>query len=112
MDEMIIRNIIEIIVAVLVLLISRYVIPYVRQKLGNAKFEELKKWAEIFVSAAEKTILGEGDEVNEARRNQVMAQIAEQANKLGIKVTADQVRAILESALAELKNAGVIKRNG
>lgn len=105
MDEIVVR-IIELIITIIIALIGRYAIPYLKGKMGEQNYKLILQWAVTFVVAAEKMIIGE--KTGEEKRELVTKWIKEKANELGIKLTEEQIRTILESALAQAKNEGVI----
>lgn len=105
MDDIIVK-IIELVITIVVLLIGRYAIPYFKSKVGENNYQLILKWAITFVTAAENMILGE--KTGEEKRELVTRWIKEKAGELGIKLTDEQVRTILESALAQAKNEGII----
>ena len=95
MDEIMIK-IIELIVIILAALIGRYAIPYIKTKVDMNKLALISEWALKFVKTAENVIVGSG--MGEEKRNQVVTWIKEKSNEVGIKLTEDQIRTILEDA--------------
>ena len=94
--EKIILVAIEVVVLVLSVLIGRYAIPFVKTKLDANKLELFTIWALKFVKSAENTIVGSGK--GEEKRDQVTIWLKEKADELGLKLTEDQIRTILEDA--------------
>ena len=88
--------VIELVVLILSVLIGRYAIPWVKTNLDMTKLMLIADWALKFCKAAENILVGEkrGDE----KREQVMLWLKEKANEIGIKLTEDQIRTILEDA--------------
>lgn len=105
MDE-IIAKVIELVIAVLCIVISRYVVPYVKGLVGEKKFVQIKEWIVVFVTAAEQ--LYAGDKRGEEKCEYVIKLATEKAKDIGIKITEEQLRAMLESALLELKADWII----
>ncbi len=95
MDQ-IISLLIELVVLILATLAGRYLIPLVKTRLDANKLDLITIWALKFVKAAENTIVGnkKGDE----KRDQVTMWLKEKADELGLKLTEDQIRTILEDA--------------
>lgn len=94
--EEIITIVAKVIIIVIATVIGRYLIPWIKAKLGTDKLELIKKWALIFVNAAENTIKGEK---KGAERCKVVTEwISTKANEIGIQMTADDVRSVLEDA--------------
>ena len=95
MDQ-IISLLIELTVLILSLLIGRYAIPFIKTKLDANKLELITIWALKFVKTAENII--DGEKRGEEKRDQVTAWLKEKADELGLKLTEDQIRTILEDA--------------
>ncbi len=94
--EEIISIVVKVVVLVIAALIGRYLIPWIKGKVGNDKLELVKKWALIFVNAAENTIKGE--KKGAERREAVMGWLSEKAGDIGLILTVDDVRSLLENA--------------
>ena len=105
MDNIMIK-ILEVVVMVIAALISRYAIPTFKTIMTEDKFNLIVKWAKVFVAAAENIYNEQGQ--GEEKRAAVMKLITDKASEVGIKITEDQIRAILESALSELRSDGII----
>ena len=95
MDQ-IISAMFELAVLIIAVLLGRYAIPLFKAKLSASELELITIWALKFVKTAENTIVGEkkGNE----RRDQVTVWLKEKADELGLKLTEDQIRTILEDA--------------
>ena len=95
MDDIMIK-IIELVIIIIAALIGRYAIPYIKTKVDMNKLLLISEWALKFVKTAENVI--KGSKMGEERRKQVITWIKEKANEIGIELTEDQVRTILEDA--------------
>ena len=95
MDQ-IISLLIELVVLVVAALLGRYVIPLVKTKLDADKLALITTWALKFVRTSENLIVG--DKKGTERRDQVTVWLKEKADELGLKLTEDQIRTILEDA--------------
>lgn len=89
--------IIEALIALLAAIITAYAIPWLRNKLGTQKFDELKTWVGIAVEAAEKIFNETG--MGEVKKQYVLSFLEEQ----GYIVDTDVIDALIESAVYNLK---------
>lgn len=48
-----VMEILKVIVMLAVLLVTRYVVPWLNERIGAAKMEEIRKWAKEAVEAAQ-----------------------------------------------------------
>ena len=94
--EQIISVAIELVVLILATLLGRYIVPLVKTKLDANKLELFSVWALKFVKTAENINSGSGR--GEEKRDQVTQWLKEKADELGLKLTEDQIRTILEDA--------------
>lgn len=90
----------EILIAVITLLFglaARYLIPYLKEKWGKEKFDNIKKWVEIAVGAAEMIYTESG------MGEQKKAYVLDFLNKKGFNVDYDSIEILIENAVLELK---------
>ena len=87
------------VIALLSAVITGFLVPYLKQKMTNEQMANIEKWLKIFCSDAE-IIFERGPEKK--------AWVLEQMNKIGIKISAEQLDAYLEAVVKELKAVGVI----
>ena len=97
----------SLVITIIVAIVARYTIPMLKTKIGDAQFNTILQWASVFVSAAEKIFIG--DKKGEEKREFVIKMLTEKAKELKLDLTEEQIRALLESALAALKAEGFIK---
>jgi LL-H family phage holin len=100
MMEKIIFDILEIAVIVIASLIGRYVIPYFKNKVDMQKVQQIVEWAKRFVIMAENVIKGQGKGVD--KRELVAKLIAEKANELGLNLSEQEIRTLIEDAWTEM----------
>ena len=96
MMDKVIFDIIEILVIVIVTLVGRYAVPYLKNKLGEQKLTIMVEWAKRFVHMAEQVINGEKQ--GEAKRDLVSQLLVEKAKELNIKLSEDEIRTLIEDA--------------
>lgn len=90
----------ELLIAVITFLLgiaARYAVPYLKEKLGNEKFNNMEKWVKVAVGAAEMiyTESGMGKEKK--------AYVLHFLNKKGFTVDFDALDNLIENAVLELK---------
>lgn len=90
-------KIIEAIITLLVALITAFVIPYIKAKLSADELAEIIKWVKIAVEAAEMIYKESG--MGKEKKKFVETFLTEH----GIKVDIEQLDALIESAVLELK---------
>lgn len=90
-------------VAVLVLiLITRYAVPYLRQKIENSKYDWVLKWVDITVRSTEQTIFG--DKKGAERKAIVTKFIKQMLLQKNISLSDEQLDNIIEAAVFSMKN--------
>ena len=94
--QTIITIITKIVLPVCGAIITYFIIPWIKAKTGNARFEEIMMWVNRAVDAAEQ-IFPAGD--NETKLDFAIKFIQEQANKRGIELTHHEIRTLVEAAV-------------
>ena len=92
-----VTKIIEAIITLLVAVITAFVIPYIKSKLSANELAEIIKWVKIAVQAAEMIYKESG--MGKEKKKFVENFLTEH----GIKVDIEQLDALIESAVLELK---------
>ena len=102
MDE-VTFTILKIVVSVAAALVSAYLIPYIRARTAQATRDGISEMVEIAVSAAEQTIgAGQGKE----KKEEVVAFVSRWLSEHGVKISGDQLDALIEAAVYRLKKGG------
>lgn len=92
-------NILKIVVAVATVFISAYVIPLLREKLNDSRYNRLLDMVEIAVRAAEQTIKADGA----VKKDEVVKFVTEWMIAHGISITQEQLDQLIECAVYNLK---------
>ena len=100
MSPEMITKIVEAVVTVILLLISAYVIPWLKNKIGEDKYALLVEFAEIVVRSAEKIYT---PEQWEAKKQYAMNLVKEKTYELGIELSIEEINAIIEGAVQAVK---------
>lgn len=91
-----ITPIFEALIALATALITTFLVPYIKEKLDDARFEKLLKWTRIAVEAAEKLFNETG--LGENKKAYVLAFL----KKHGYSVDIDEIDVLIESAVYEI----------
>ena len=97
-----IKYIAEGIIAILLIVISRYLIPFIKNKIGDDQFTTLAGWVKFAVLRAEQVLTAE---TGEQKKKYVISFIDELLQESKINVTAEQLDVLIESAVKEMKFA-------
>lgn len=100
MSTELLEMIIKLIIAVLSVLITSYFIPWLKSKIDSTKYNDLLTLVEKLVEAAEKIYTPE--EWSE-KKKYVLGLAENYAAVHGIKITADELNAIIEGWVKEIK---------
>lgn len=92
-------NILKIAVTLATVFISAYLIPLLKEKLNDSKYQRLLDMVEIAVRAAEQTIHSEGS----IKKDQVTQFVTQWMLEHGIAITQDQLDQLIECAVYNLK---------
>lgn len=76
--------------------IGTFLIPLIKQKLGEAKTEDLMRWIKIFVKAAEQIFQESG--LGEKKKQYVLDRLAEK----GYTIDTEALNEMIEAAVLEL----------
>lgn len=96
-------NILKIVVSICAALISIYVIPLLREKLNDSKYQRLLEMVEIAVRAAEQTIgAGHGS----VKKDEVVTFVTKWMNAHGIQITQEQLDQLIECAVFNMNREG------
>lgn len=79
-------------------MITAFLIPYLKEKIGEKRFAEVSRWVSVAVTAAEQIYIGSG------RGEEKKAYVLEFMNSKGFTVDMDALDKLIESAVYALKN--------
>lgn len=101
-DNKLLVDLVDVIFLVITGAIGRYLVPLVKTQLGQEKLQLLSQYAVKFVKLAE--VMIDGEKKGDEKREYVSELIVEEANKLHLKLTDDQIRMLIEDAVYALNN--------
>ena len=91
-----ITPILESIITIKCMVVSYFLIPYIKSKLTAAQWSNLQQWAEIGVKAAE--VLFNGTKLGKDKREYVFSVLESLCQKHGYDFDEDSIRLALENA--------------
>lgn len=96
----IVFEIIKVIVMVAALIISRYLVPWIREKCGAEKMEIAEKWAKYAVLKAQQVLWEEKGQDRKAYVTEFLKEILIAKN---IALSDEQVDVLIEAAVKQMK---------
>lgn len=100
MNPELITKLVEAIVTVVIVIISAYIIPWLKNKVGNDKYATIIEFAEIVVRSAEKIYT---PEQWQEKKQYAVNLVIEKAKNIGIDLSVEEVNAIIEGAVQAVK---------
>jgi len=92
-------NIISAVITLIIAVITTFLIPYLKSKVDEMKFENIKTWVKVAVEAAEMIYTGTG------RGEEKKAYVMQYLNSKGYTIDTESINNLIESAVHELKNS-------
>lgn len=94
-------NLLKIVVSLATVLVTTQLIPFIRLKIADSKYEKLLEMVEIAVRAAEQTI---GSGQGKLKKEEVITFVTEWMVNHGVNITQEQLGQLIEAAVYQLKN--------
>lgn len=107
MDE-IIFEVIKVIVMIAVLVVARYLVPWIKEKIGADKLAQIEKWTKYAVEMAQQV---HWTETGEDKKAIVTKFLKEMLTAKNIALSDEQLDVLIEAAVKEMKiaeNAGIV----
>ncbi len=98
----ILYTILQLATMIIAAVIARYVIPWLKEKIGEQRLDEIAAWAVWAVDWAEQIIVTPGSGAQ--RKTMVMDFLMDVIEKKGIPLTEDQLEVLIESAVRQMNN--------
>lgn len=102
MNTDLITKIVELVLSIVIMLLSAYVIPWIRTKIGAEKMKQLEQFCEASVRAAEQLYT---PEQWSQKKEYVLALVTEKMKTLGIGLNEAEVDAIIEGVVNFVKHS-------
>jgi len=103
MDTKVFMTIAMAIISIAGALVSAYVIPWIKTKISAQDMETIVFWVRFAVRCADQLFT---PEQWAEKKQYVMNYIIDMANKLGIKLTEQDINVLIESAVNEIHHGG------
>lgn len=100
MNPELITKLTEAIITVIVVIISAYVIPWLKNKVGDDKYATIVEYAEIVVRSAEKIYT---TEEWAQKKSYAVNMLEKKAKEVGIDINEKEINAIIEGAVQAVK---------
>ena len=95
-------DVLMIVVSICVAVVTRYLIPYLKNVVSDNKYDAVIEIIKVAVEAAEQTIKDSGQ--GKAKKAQVIAFVSHWLTEKGIHITEEQLDKLIESAVWQLNN--------
>lgn len=102
MDSEIMQIVLDTIIAIAVILISRYIIPAIQNSTNNVVITQLSEWVKVAVYATEQIMKSNS---GEEKKQYVLNFIKELLESENINLTDGEINILIEAAVRELKIA-------
>ena len=102
LDKELIKYIVEAVIVIILLIVTGYLIPLIKNKIGDDKFNQIAEWVKFAVLKAEQVLTAE---TGEQKKEYVMSFINEVLAENKINITAEQLDVLIESAVKEMNIA-------
>lgn len=93
-------EILKAVIVLVIILIAKYLVPWMKLQVEGTKHEWLLKWVELAVRSAEQTILG--DKTGPEKKAIVTKFLKEQLQK-NISISDEQLNTLIEAAVYAMK---------
>lgn len=100
-----ITTIIQAIITIVVFVVGTFLIPWIKQKIGDSQTKELLNWVGIFVRAAEQIFRESG--MGEQKKSYVIQRLQEKGYNLDVEAIEDMI----EAAVLELNREVLVNAN-
>ena len=97
-----ITPIIQAVITLIGVVLTSLVVPLIRSKTTAAQQEEINGWVRVAVAAAEQLYKGQG------RGPEKLAYVRDWLAKQGITMDTDKLESMIEAAVYELTNSGLL----
>ena len=99
MNELVLE-IVKLVVMLVVTGVCAYAVPFLKSKIGMDKLDKLAFWSNQFVLTAQQVMWAKTGEERKAYVKEAMKEIAKEAK---IKITDEQMDALIEAAVKAMK---------
>ena len=109
MSEELIKMIVECLLGIAAFVVSAYVIPWLKTRIGADKMAILEQFVEACVRAAEQIYKAEDWQI---KKKYVTTMVSEKAQELGLSLNEAQINAIIEGVVNYVKHNKAVVNGG
>lgn len=102
-EMFIVKTVVYIVVAILSILITTFVIPYLKQKIGNDRYNMISEYVERAVYCAEQLYIGSG--LGEVKKDFVLEKMSNIIGNIGYNITDSELDILIESAVKAMNDS-------
>lgn len=102
MPEEITKIIVEAVVSITVIIITTYIIPWIKGKIGEDKYALIQTYTELAVRSAEQLYT---EEEWKAKKNYVLNCVDDKLKEIGLELTEVEINNIIEGIVNAVKKA-------
>lgn len=95
------NTLIKAVLTILSILLTTYILPYIKQKIGESKYEKIQSFTELAVRTAEQIFT---NEENAKKKEYVYNYILSKANELGVGMDEADVDLLVEGVVNLVKH--------
>lgn len=95
--------IIETVIALITMIITAFVVPWIKSKVSASKWDNLCTYAEVFVKSAE--MLYKGTRLGKDKKKYVTEKLTELASKQRLKFSPEAIEAAIEAAVKAMNDS-------
>ena len=103
METIDLTEFISAVITLVVVVITTFLVPYLKTKIDENNFAEMYSWVQIAVSAAEMIYSGPG------RGEEKKEYVLQYFNSKGYKIDMESLNVLIESAVLELQQAVIVR---
>lgn len=93
----------EAILSIVTILITTFLVPYIRRKCTSEQIKIAEQWVDFFVKSADMLFTGSGR--GEEKKAYVMEMAIEKLDSMGIKFDSTSLSNLIESKVYDIKSA-------
>ena len=96
-------TILKLVLSICTVVITAYVVPFIKQKISDKKYEKLVQFVQTAVEAAEQEIKGTG--LGKEKKLRVVEFAKDYLNEHGIDISGDQLNDLIEAIVYEMNRS-------
>ena len=98
-----ITPVLQAVITLIAVIISAFIIPWIKSKVSVSQWTDLTVYAETFVKCAE--MIFKGTSLGKDKKKYVLEKLTELCEKKGLKFSLDEIEAAVEEAVKNMNDA-------